>query len=178
MDRRLSVSVPDMLKVESLVEEEMTYSSTQVLSAYSPRDLPSSVVSLKGRSASLRQAGEDWQWKRQESVRTVSVAESETQVVRGCEATRKSSSDFFQLLQRARLSSDLTEEMAEYPCGGMDLDSSMSSQSFDDQMALEEGNDCLSNLPSPFAYLLTIHLKEGRNLVIRDRCEERWLLSW
>ncbi|KFP88450.1 Multiple C2 and transmembrane domain-containing protein 2, partial [Apaloderma vittatum] len=27
-----------------------------------------------------------------------------------------------------------------------------------------------SDLPSPFAYLLTIHLKEGRNLVIRDRC--------
>ncbi|KFQ56238.1 Multiple C2 and transmembrane domain-containing protein 2, partial [Nestor notabilis] len=27
-----------------------------------------------------------------------------------------------------------------------------------------------SDLPNPFAYLLTIHLKEGRNLVIRDRC--------
>ncbi|XP_064373996.1 multiple C2 and transmembrane domain-containing protein 2 isoform X2 [Dromaius novaehollandiae] len=171
LDRRLSVSVPDMLEVESLTEEEATYTSAQVLSTYSPSDVPSSVVSVKGRSASLRQAGEDWQWKRQESVRMeVSAAESETQVVRGSEAPRKSSSDLFELLQRARLSSDLTEEVAEYPCEGMDLDSSMSSQIFDDQMALEEGNDCLSNLPSPFAYLLTIHLKEGRNLVIRDRC--------
>ena len=35
---------------------------------------------------------------------------------------------------------------------------------------LGEASDGLSNLPSPFAYLLTIHLKEGRNLVIRDRC--------
>ncbi|XP_059338255.1 multiple C2 and transmembrane domain-containing protein 2 [Ammospiza nelsoni] len=58
----------------------------------------------------------------------------------------------------------------EYPSGEMDFDSSLSSQNFDDQMALEEANDCLSELPSPFAYLLTIHLKEGRNLVIRDRC--------
>ncbi|XP_068814633.1 multiple C2 and transmembrane domain-containing protein 2 [Struthio camelus] len=173
LDRRLSVSVPDMLEVESLVEEEVTYSSAQVLSAYSPGDLPGSVVSLKGRSSSLRPVGEDWQWKQQESARAeVSAAESETQAVRGSssEATRRSSSDLFELLRGARLSSDLTEEVAEYPCGGTDLDSSMSSQIFDDQMALEEGNDCLSNLPSPFAYLLTIHLKEGRNLVIRDRC--------
>ncbi|ELK24216.1 Multiple C2 and transmembrane domain-containing protein 2 [Myotis davidii] len=36
--------------------------------------------------------------------------------------------------------------------------------------ALGEASDGVSNLPSPFAYLLTIHLKEGRNLVIRDRC--------
>ncbi|XP_062439294.1 multiple C2 and transmembrane domain-containing protein 2 [Rhea pennata] len=167
LDRRLSVSVPDMLEVESLTEEEVTYSSDQVLSTHSPGDLPSSVVSLKGRSASLRQVGEDWQWKRQE---LVSMAESETQVVRGSEATRKFSSDLFDQLQRAHLSSDLTEEGAEYPCGGTDLDSSMSSQIFDDQMALEEGSACVRKLPSPCAYLLTIHLREGRNLVVRDRC--------
>ncbi|KAM9069582.1 multiple C2 and transmembrane domain-containing protein 2 isoform 4-T7 [Sarcophilus harrisii] len=46
----------------------------------------------------------------------------------------------------------------------------MTSQLFEEQSTLEEAGDCLSNLPSPFAYLLTIHLKEGRNLVIRDRC--------
>ncbi|KFV84588.1 Multiple C2 and transmembrane domain-containing protein 2, partial [Struthio camelus australis] len=113
LDRRLSVSVPDMLEVESLVEEEVTYSSAQVLSAYSPGDLPGSVVSLKGRSSSLRPVGEDWQWKQQESARAeVSAAESETQAVRGSssEATRRSSSDLFELLRGARLSSDLTEE--------------------------------------------------------------------
>lgn len=36
--------------------------------------------------------------------------------------------------------------------------------------ALGETSDGLSNLPGHFAYLLTIHLKEGRNLVVRDRC--------
>ena len=39
---------------------------------------------------------------------------------------------------------------------------------------LREAGDGLSNLPSPFAYLLTIHLKEGRNLVVRDRCGKAW----
>uniref|UniRef100_A0A8C5UGQ4 C2 domain-containing protein n=1 Tax=Malurus cyaneus samueli TaxID=2593467 RepID=A0A8C5UGQ4_9PASS len=102
LDRCLSVSVPDMLEVETLmeeVEEETSYSSAQVLSGCSP-----------------------------------------------------------QSFSRA------------YPCGEMDFDSSLSSQNFDEQMVSPEANDCLSDLPSPFAYLLTIHLREGRNLVIRDRC--------
>ena len=47
---------------------------------------------------------------------------------------------------------------------------------------LREVGDGLSNLPSPFAYLLTIHLKEGRNLVVRDRCGKAWpcvpLVTW
>ncbi|KFV03864.1 Multiple C2 and transmembrane domain-containing protein 2, partial [Tauraco erythrolophus] len=62
LDRRLSVSVPDMLEVKTLTEEEMTYSSTQVFSSCSPKSFSRSVVSLKSRSASVRPAGEDWPW--------------------------------------------------------------------------------------------------------------------
>ncbi|XP_065497448.1 multiple C2 and transmembrane domain-containing protein 2 [Caloenas nicobarica] len=173
LDRRLSVSVPDMLEVETLTEEETTYLSTQVLSSCSPKSLSGSVVSLKSRSALVRPAGEDWPQASQQAMCTeVTVAHPDTQVTGSpvSEAKRKSSADLFELLQSARLSTALTDEGAEYPCGEMDLDSSLSSQIFDDQMALEEANDCLGDLPSPFAYLLTIHLKEGRNLVIRDRC--------
>ncbi|KAM6351901.1 multiple C2 and transmembrane domain-containing protein 2 isoform 2-T2 [Alca torda] len=173
LDRRLSVSVPDMLEVETLTEEETTYSSTQVLSGCSPKSFSRSVVSLKSRSSSVRPTGEDWPWAPQQEMRSeVMVTHQDTQVVGNpaSEVKRKSSEDLFELLQGARLSAALSEEGAEYPCGEMDLDSSVSSQIFDDQMALEEANDCLSDLPSPFAYLLTIHLKEGRNLVIRDRC--------
>ncbi|XP_074012784.1 multiple C2 and transmembrane domain-containing protein 2 isoform X1 [Numenius arquata] len=173
LDRRLSLSVPDMLEVETLTEEEMTYSSTQVLSGCSPKGFSRSVVSLKNRSTSVRPEGEDWPWAPQQAMHTeVTVAHSDVHVTGSpaSEVKRKSSEDLFELLQGARLSTALSDEGAEYPCGEMDLDSSMSSHIFDDQMALEEANDCLSDLPSPFAYLLTIHLKEGRNLVIRDRC--------
>ncbi|KAK2107564.1 hypothetical protein P7K49_012729 [Saguinus oedipus] len=54
--------------------------------------------------------------------------------------------------------------------GSSDLRALMTSQHFEEQSMPGEASDGLSNLPSPFAYLLTIHLKEGRNLVVRDRC--------
>ncbi|XP_059679643.1 multiple C2 and transmembrane domain-containing protein 2 isoform X3 [Gavia stellata] len=172
LDRRLSVSVPDMLEVETLTEET-NYLSTRVLSSCSPKNFSRSVVSLKSRSASVRPTGEDWPWALQQATRTeATVTHPDTQVAGSpvSEAKRKSSNELLELLQSTRLSAALSDEGAEYPCGEMDLDSSIASQIFDDQMALEEANDCLSDLPSPFAYLLTIHLKEGRNLVIRDRC--------
>ncbi|XP_065703730.1 multiple C2 and transmembrane domain-containing protein 2 isoform X1 [Patagioenas fasciata] len=173
LDRRLSVSVPDMLEVETLTEEETTYLNTQVVSSCSPKSFSGSVVSLKSRSASVRPAGEDClQASQQAMCMEVTVTHPDTQItgspVSG--ARRESSADLFELLQSARLSTALSDEGTEYPCGEMDLDSSISSQIFNDQMALEEANNCLGDLPSPFAYLLTIHLKEGRNLVIRDRC--------
>uniref|UniRef100_A0A8C3K701 Multiple C2 and transmembrane domain-containing protein 2 n=1 Tax=Calidris pygmaea TaxID=425635 RepID=A0A8C3K701_9CHAR len=147
LDRRLSLSVPDMLEVETLTEEETTYSSTQVLSGCSPQGFSRSVVSLKNRSTSVRPEGEDWPWASQQAVRTeVTVTHSDTHITGSpaSEVKRKSSEDLFELLQGARLNAALSDE--------------------------GEANDCLSDLPSPFAYLLTIHLKEGRNLVIRDRC--------
>uniref|UniRef100_A0A8C3CI53 Multiple C2 and transmembrane domain-containing protein 2 n=1 Tax=Cairina moschata TaxID=8855 RepID=A0A8C3CI53_CAIMO len=139
LDRRLSVSVPDMLEVETITEEETTYSSTQVLSGDSPSNLPRPMVSLKSRNASVRPVGGDWPWPRQSTARTEGdVACLDARVAGGPtpEGKRPSSDDLLELLQRAQL----------------------------------KGSDCLNDLPSPFAYLLTIHLKEGRNLVIRDRC--------
>ncbi|XP_030353864.1 multiple C2 and transmembrane domain-containing protein 2 isoform X2 [Strigops habroptila] len=152
LDRRLSVSVPDMLEVETVTEEETTYVSTQVFSSCSPKSFSRSVMSMKSRNASVRPLREDWSWASQEASRTeVTVAHSDTQVAGSpvSEGKRKSSTDLFELLQSTHLSTALKDEGAE---------------------ALEEVNDCLSDLPNPFAYLLTIHLKEGRNLVIRDRC--------
>ncbi|KFP56305.1 Multiple C2 and transmembrane domain-containing protein 2, partial [Cathartes aura] len=90
LDRRLSVSVPDMLEVETLTEEETTYSSAQVLSSCSPKSFSRSVVSLKSRSATRLDA---------------QVAGSPVS-----EGKRKSSDDLFELLQSARLSAALTDE--------------------------------------------------------------------
>ncbi|KFQ80879.1 Multiple C2 and transmembrane domain-containing protein 2, partial [Phoenicopterus ruber ruber] len=113
LDRRLSVSVPDMLEVETLTEEETTYSSTQVLSSCSPKSFSRSVVSLKSRSSSARPAGEDWPWAPQQAIRTeVTVTHSDTQVTGSpvSKAKRRSSNDLFELLQSARLSTPLSDE--------------------------------------------------------------------
>uniref|UniRef100_A0A8C8SNG6 Multiple C2 and transmembrane domain-containing protein 2 n=1 Tax=Pelusios castaneus TaxID=367368 RepID=A0A8C8SNG6_9SAUR len=174
LDRRLSLSVPDILETESFAEEENTYSCSQALSTYIPSTLSNSVMSVKRSSTYLKQTGENLQWRQQESVRMeINVTDTETEVMHLSEPKWKPSIDILALLQRGDLSDDLAEEMTEHPCEGLDLESSISSvssQLFDDQIALKEGSDCLSSLPSSFAYLLTIHLKEGRNLVIRDRC--------
>lgn len=117
LDRRLSLSVPDMLEVETLTEEETTYSSTRVLSSCSPKSFSRSVMSLKSRSASVRPAGEDWPWPSQQATHTeVTVPSPDAQVVGSAvsEGKRRSSNDLFELLQSARLSTTtLTDEGAE-----------------------------------------------------------------
>ncbi|KFP02354.1 Multiple C2 and transmembrane domain-containing protein 2, partial [Calypte anna] len=114
LDRRLSVSVPDMLEVETLTEEETTYSSTQVLSNCCPKSCSRSVVSLKSRSASVRLAGEGWPWAPQQQGMHVegTTSQADTQVL-GSPASqekRKSRDELFDLLQRARLSTTLSDE--------------------------------------------------------------------
>ncbi|KYO21038.1 multiple C2 and transmembrane domain-containing protein 1 isoform B [Alligator mississippiensis] len=172
LNRHISISVPDMLDFESFAEEPMC-SDSHASSPNISSCLSTKIASLKSRSTCLKQTGEDCQWKQQEASHTeVSITETETQVIcgSGSEARQKPNDDLFELLQPAQLSDDLTEEVTEDPCEFTDLESSTASQLFDEQNSLEEGSDYLSNLPSPFAYLLTIHLKEGRNLVVRDRC--------
>lgn len=132
LDRCLSVSVPDMLEVETLMEEEeedTTYSSAQVLSSCSPKSFSRSVVSLKSRNASVKAVGEDWLWASQQRARTeVTVTPPDTQALgihlmscRGaeavgspvCEGKRRCSEELFDLLQSSRLSAALSDESTE-----------------------------------------------------------------
>lgn len=140
LDRCLSVSVPDMLEVETLMEEEeeeeeeeMTYSSAQVLSSSSPKSFSRSVVSLRSRNTSVRAAGQDWLWTSQQGTHTeVTVTPPDTQAggtpllsSRGAEAVgspvsqgrRKPSEDLLDLLQSSRLSSTLSDESTEVGAG-------------------------------------------------------------
>nr|XP_008117059.1 PREDICTED: multiple C2 and transmembrane domain-containing protein 2 [Anolis carolinensis]XP_016852162.1 PREDICTED: multiple C2 and transmembrane domain-containing protein 2 [Anolis carolinensis] len=174
LDRRLSSSVPDMLNVETVIEEETSYSRSKALSTYFPSDFSATEVFLHNTNdSSLKQTGEEWEGGQKEMAH-LERGENDTGkpviCIQSSEAKRNSSDDFFDLLQRSSFSSDLAEDALEHSYSGSNLDSSYSSQGFDGQCALEEGSDCVSKLPSSFAYLLTIHLKEGRNLVIRDRC--------
>ncbi|KAH0620072.1 hypothetical protein JD844_014646 [Phrynosoma platyrhinos] len=174
LDRRLSSSVPDILNVETVMEEETSYSRSKAISIYFPSDFSATETFLQNTSdSSLKQAGEECGWSQQETMHLETGANDMEKSVTcnpGSEVKRNSSDDFFELLQRNSFSSDLAEDALERSYGDSNLDLSCSSQMFDGQCTLEEGSDCLSKLPSSFAYLLTIHLKEGRNLVIRDRC--------
>ncbi|ETE60553.1 Multiple C2 and transmembrane domain-containing protein 2 [Ophiophagus hannah] len=152
LDRRLSSSVPDVLNIETKLEEETHYSRAKAMSTYFPSGFSAAEIFLETSSnSSTRQTEEEWQWRKEETVRLeIGVQETEELVVSApdLEERRKSSEDFFELLQRNTFNNDITEDPLE---------------------ALEGAGDGLSK-PSSFAYLLMIHLKEGRNLVIRDRC--------
>ncbi|XP_063170399.1 multiple C2 and transmembrane domain-containing protein 2 [Candoia aspera] len=173
LDRRLSSSVPDVLNIETNTEEETHYSRSKVMSTYFTSGFSASEIFLQSSSSSSTvQTEEEWQWSKGETVCSeIGVQETEELVVGGpdLEARRKSSEDFFELLRRNSFSTDLAEDALEQSYGNSSLDSSYSSHLSEEQSSLEGGNDGLSK-PSSFAYLLMIHLKEGRNLVVRDRC--------
>ncbi|XP_072473376.1 multiple C2 and transmembrane domain-containing protein 2 isoform X2 [Notamacropus eugenii] len=170
LDRRLSLSVPDILEAGALAQDGHSYSGHQASFTSVPHGLSTAGISLKSSSSSLKQSEEDSEWS-QEEVAQYNIAETDSEDMYASllEERRVSSDGIFEELQKTNLSGDGVEE-TENPGGSSDLDTSMTSQLFEEQSTLEEAGDCLSNLPSPFAYLLTIHLKEGRNLVIRDRC--------
>lgn len=122
LDRRLSVSVPDMLEVETVTEEETTYVSTQVFSNCSPKSFSRSVMSMKSRNSSVKPLGDDWPWALQQvSPMEGTVTHPDAQVAGSpvFEGKRKSSTDLFELLQSTRLSTALTDEGAEV--GGLGI---------------------------------------------------------
>ncbi|XP_043840895.1 multiple C2 and transmembrane domain-containing protein 2 [Dromiciops gliroides] len=170
LDRRLSLSVPDILEAGTLAQDEHSYPGHQPSFTSVPHGLSTAGMSLKSSSSSLKQSEEDSEWS-QEEVTHYSVAETDSEDIYASvlEDRRASSDGIFEVLQKTNLGGDTVEE-TENPGGSSDLEASLTSQLFEEQSTIEEAGDCLSNLPSPFAYLLTIHLKEGRNLVIRDRC--------
>nr|XP_056721692.1 multiple C2 and transmembrane domain-containing protein 2 isoform X2 [Euleptes europaea] len=174
LDRRLSSSVPDMLNVERVVEEKASCSRSKALSTFLPSGFSATEMFVKNSSStSLKQEGEDWQWSHRETVHMeIGVRGAEEPAVSGLgsELKQRSSDELFELLQRSSFSSDLTEDTMERSCESSNFDSSCSSQLFEEPSVPPEGSGGLSKLPGTFAYLLTIHLREGRNLVIRDRC--------
>ncbi|XP_044300996.1 multiple C2 and transmembrane domain-containing protein 2 isoform X2 [Varanus komodoensis] len=172
-NRCLSSSEPDLLNVDMVVQEETNYSRSKAVSAYFPSGFTSTDLFLQNsRRSSFQQSGEEGQLNQQEKVQVEIRVKGTEAPVGGLdsEAKQRSSEDLVELLHRSSFSSDLAEDALERSSSGSNLDSSCSSQLFDEQPASEEGSDCLSKLPAQFAYLLMIHLKEGRNLVIRDRC--------
>ncbi|XP_011813349.1 PREDICTED: multiple C2 and transmembrane domain-containing protein 2 isoform X2 [Colobus angolensis palliatus] len=168
LDRRLSLSVPDLLEAEALAPEGRPYSGPQSSYTSVPSSLSTAGIFPKSSSSSLKQSEEELDWS-QEEASHLHVVETDSEEAYASPEQRQVSSNGIFDLQKTSLGGDAPEE-PEKLCGSSDLNASMTSQHFEEQSVPGEASDGLSNLPSPFAYLLTIHLKEGRNLVVRDRC--------
>ncbi|XP_032203150.1 multiple C2 and transmembrane domain-containing protein 2-like [Mustela erminea] len=170
LDRRLSLSVPDLLEAEALAPEGRPYSGPQSSYTSVPSSLSTAGILPKSSSSSLKQSEEVLDWS-QEEAGYLRVVETDSEEAYASPAAdrRPSSSGILDLLQKTPAGDEALEE-PEKLCESGDLNASLTSQQFEEQSMFGEASDGLSNLPSPFAYLLTIHLKEGRNLVIRDRC--------
>ncbi|XP_011825212.1 PREDICTED: multiple C2 and transmembrane domain-containing protein 2 isoform X2 [Mandrillus leucophaeus] len=168
LDRRLSLSVPDLLEAEALAPEGRPYSGPQSSYTSVPSSLSTAGIFPKSSSSSLKQSEEELDWSQEEASHLHVVETDSEEAYASPEQRRVSSNGIFDL-QKTSLGGDAPEE-PEKLCGSSDLNASMTSQRFEEQSVLGEASDGLSNLSSPFAYLLTIHLKEGRNLVVRDRC--------
>ncbi|KAB1257098.1 Multiple C2 and transmembrane domain-containing protein 2 [Camelus dromedarius] len=170
LDRRVSLSVPDLLEAEALAPEGLPYSGPQSSYTSVPSSLSTAGILPKSSSSSLKQSEDELDWGQEEAGHLhVVEMDSEETYASATEDRRASSNGIFDLLQKTPLGEDTPGE-PEMLCGSGDLNASLTSEQFEEQSTLREAGDGLSSLPSTFAYLLTIHLKEGRNLVIRDRC--------
>lgn len=169
LDRRLSLSVPDLLEAEALVPEGRPYSGPQSSYISVPNSLSTAGIVPKSSSSSLKQSEEELEWSQEEASHVPGVDTDSEEIY-------ASPAEEWQAFSQSGLDLHKAPEEPEKTHGSDDLNASMSSQQFEEQLTLREASDCVSHLPSPFAYLLTIHLKEGRNLVVRDRCGKVGLL--
>lgn len=169
LDRRLSLSVPDLLEAEALASEGRPYCGPQSSYTSVPSSLSTAGIVPKSSSSSLKQSEEELDWSQEEVGPFHMETDSEETFTSPAEDRRASSNSTLGLLQKTPSAEDASEG-PEKLCGSGDLNAALTSQHFKEQSGFREAGDGLSNLPSPFAYLLTIHLKEGRNLVVRDRC--------
>ncbi|XP_059128984.1 multiple C2 and transmembrane domain-containing protein 2 isoform X2 [Peromyscus eremicus] len=169
LDRRLSLSVPDLLEAEALAPEGRPYSGPQSSYTSVPNSLSTAGIVPKSSSSSLKQSEEELDWSQEEASHVHGVDTDSEEIYASSAEERRASSQSGLDLHKHPLGGDAPEE-PEKARGSDDMNASMTSQHFEEESTLGEAGDCLSHLPSPFAYLLTIHLKEGRNLVVRDRC--------
>lgn len=169
LDRRLSLSVPDLLEAEALAPEGLPYSGPQSSYTSVPNSLSTAGIVPKSSSSSLKQSEEELDWSQEEASLVHGLDTDSEEIYASSVEERPASSQSGLDMHKQPLGGDAPEE-PEKSHGNDDLNASMTSQNFEEESTLGEAGDCLSHLPSPFAYLLTIHLKEGRNLVVRDRC--------
>ncbi|XP_043937813.1 multiple C2 and transmembrane domain-containing protein 2 [Protopterus annectens] len=172
LDRRLSSSVPDMLQddLDSLDNSLQTTDHSSVLS------LSSSPLTLANQShhcddcPSVAIEKEKRVHLEEERFRSqICVTEKEMYIFTSEVQKESNEETITEPHQGTSTVEDMVCDLTEDPSEGTDLESSHSSQFFEEHGLLGEGGDSLSSLPSSTSYLLTVHLKAGKGLVIRDR---------
>ncbi|XP_051896339.1 multiple C2 and transmembrane domain-containing protein 2-like isoform X2 [Pristis pectinata] len=172
LDQRMSVSEPDMLQVGKSFGESCSRVLVQspALNYYSSPSTPVKKTDESNEQTVLQEAavpsGDTCQ-------PTNSSTENETFApIESSTLVKESGRNDMETTLERNFADETTEgKSAEELSEGTDLESSQSSMFFEEQASEQyEGKSSDSSSFRIPSYLLTIHLKEGRNLVIRDRC--------
>lgn len=176
LSHRMSVSVPDMMDIGYTIHEERDYTDCTIDSTSISNSHSSPMVSHKKQREYVQHLKEHNSWMREDGVH-MEIRVTETDVAETSDSETKEEQDKFDdksildLLHKECMAeglSDGRQEGNEDSTSSIDLNSSISSQMSEELGGLES-YDSVSSLPNLTSYLLNIHLREGRNLVIRDR---------
>ncbi|XP_069078858.1 multiple C2 and transmembrane domain-containing protein 2 isoform X2 [Pleurodeles waltl] len=175
LGHRMSVSVPDMTDFDSYTENEDPFLEAADFQPSISSSVSTCVMSSSRSAACVKQLREDATWTCEESMHMeITTTERMVSYSTGIEGQGECNEEnILDILHKQHMNGENADKKDEDSYSDMDfnssLTSSMASHQFEDQSALDEGSDCVGDLPKVTAYLLIIHLKEGRNLVIRDR---------
>ncbi|XP_056427838.1 multiple C2 and transmembrane domain-containing protein 2 [Hyla sarda] len=176
LSNRMSVSVPDMMDIGYTMHGERDYTDCNIDSTSISNSYSSSIKSHRKQMEYVTHLKEGSSWMHEDGVH-MQITVTESEVVETTDSETKEEQDKFgdksilDLLQKECMAeglSDSKQEVNEDGSGSIDLNSSISSQMSEELGGLES-YDSVNSLPNAMSYLLTIHLREGRNLVIRDR---------
>lgn len=176
LSHRMSVSVPDMMDIGYTIHEERDYTDCTIDSTSISNSHSSPMVSHKKQREYVQHLKERNSWRHEDGVH-MEIRVTETDVAETSDSETKEEQDKFNdksildLLHKECMAeglSDGRQEVNEDSTSSIDLNSSISSQMSEELGGLES-YDNVSSLPNLTSYLLNIHLREGRNLVIRDR---------
>nr|DBA31955.1 TPA: hypothetical protein GDO54_007709 [Pyxicephalus adspersus] len=173
---RMSVSVPNMMDIGCTIEEETDYTDCTIESTSISNSHSSPVVTHSRQREYIKHSKESSSWVHQDRVH-MEITVTETEVVKTSDSETKEDDQeeydkyedksILDLLHKECMSDSLSDKKSEDGSGSIDLNSSISSQHSEEFSGLESYDSF--SLSSLMSYLLTIHLREGRNLVIRDR---------
>lgn len=122
LDRRLSLSVPDLLEAKALAPEGRPYSGAQSSYTSVPSSLSTAGVFPKSSSSSLKQSEEDLDWSQEEAGHLHGAdTDPEETFPSPAEDRRASSNGIFDLLQKTPLAEDTLEEPEVRPSLGTAL---------------------------------------------------------
>ncbi|XP_072324799.1 multiple C2 and transmembrane domain-containing protein 2-like [Scyliorhinus torazame] len=177
LDQRMSVSEPDMLQVGKTHSESCSRALVRIsaVNYFSSPSTPVKKLDKNGGQSVLQEiAVAPDQSQKLESSCAEEEEEEEEEASTPTTLSglvKESNKSGCEELPDSNFCGGADEICADDLSEGTDLDSSQSSQFFDEQaFEQQEGKSQIPLACTIPSYLLTVQLKEGRNLVIRDRC--------